>query len=87
MSAGCSVSVHFENNPQKVVFAGQLLCGTVRLICSEEKTIRGLFVDIHGEAYAQWSKKTGKTNTIYSGKEEYLNFNKNFFGELERNSS
>lgn len=80
MSTTCIVSTHFENNPQKVVFAGQLLRGTVRLICSEEKSVQRLFIDVHGEAYAQWNKKNGKRSVSYSGKKKYLSFNKTFLG-------
>lgn len=77
--------VEFENNPQKVVYAGQLLRGTVQLTLTEEKNARGVYIEIRGEAYAHWTKKKGKRTKHYNGEEEYLNERTYFVGGSEGN--
>ncbi|XP_055312538.1 arrestin domain-containing protein 17-like [Sitodiplosis mosellana] len=75
--------VDFENNPEKVIYAGQLLRGTVQLTLTEEKNVRGVFIQIRGEAYAHWSKKKGKRTKNYTGEEIYLDEKTYFVGGSE----
>lgn len=75
--------IDFENNPQKVIYAGQLLRGTVRLTLTEEKTVRGIYIRIDGKAYAHWSTGSGKNRRSYSGSEDYLTEKTYFLGGSE----
>lgn len=75
-----SIEIEFENNPQKVVYAGQLLRGTVRLTLTEEKNVRGIYIRIYGKAYAHWTKGGGKSRRSYTGEEHYLNETTYFLG-------
>lgn len=70
----------FENNPMKVMYAGQLLRGTVRLHLTEEKNVRGIYIRINGTAYAHWSEGSGKTRKTYTGNEDYLDEKTYFVG-------
>lgn len=47
--------IAFEN-PSRVYYAGQLLRGTVNLTLTKEKKVRGVYVRIHGRAYAYWTE-------------------------------
>lgn len=60
--------IEFENNPGKIVYAGQLLRGTVRLNLTDYTTIRGVYIHKKGKANASW--RVGKTHV--SAKENYL---------------
>lgn len=51
MSTTCKIE--FENNPRRVVYAGQLLRGRVRLNLTKSKTVRGLYIRIHGRYVRQ----------------------------------
>lgn len=70
--------IGFEN-PAKVFYAGQLLRGTVCLTLTNEKKIRGIYVQIFGRAYAYWKKYHSNDynqnghHVSYTGNEEYLN--------------
>lgn len=75
--------VDFENNPQKVLYAGQLLRGTVQLTLTEEKNVRGVFIHVLGQAYAHWTKKRGKRTKHYRGEETYLDERTYFVGGSE----
>lgn len=77
--------IEFENNPQKVVYAGQLLRGTVRLTLTEEKNVRGIYIRIYGKAYAHWSRGSGKSRRTYTGEEHYLNETTYFVGGRDGN--
>lgn len=61
-------NIEFENNPMKVVLAGQLLRGTVQLILTKEKNVCGVYVYIHGGASVFW--KEGRREI--TGEETYL---------------
>lgn len=78
--------IDFENNPLKVIYAGQQLRGTVQLTLTEEKKVRGVYIQIRGEAYAHWTKKRGKRTKHYTGEEEYLNEKTYFVGGSETGS-
>lgn len=58
MSTICDIE--FENNPTKVVNAGQLLRGTVRLNLLDKISVRSVYIRIRGKAFAGWevSKKS-----------------------------
>lgn len=72
MSTSCEIE--FENNPRKIVYAGQLLRGAVRLNLAKKITVRGVYVRINGKAFAKWMH--GKTKIIikesYFDKKVYL---------------
>lgn len=72
--------IDFENSPQKVLFAGQLLRGTVRLNLTGEKIVRGVYIRIHGKAYADWSEGSGKHRRTYTGNETFLDERTYFVG-------
>ena len=65
--------VNFDNNPAKVVYAGQMLSGTVRLTSTEYLNIRSIFIRIQGTAHAQWEEGTGEKSKTFTGDEDYLN--------------
>lgn len=55
-----------QNN---LVYAGQLLSGTVRLTLTEEKNLRGIYIQIYGKGYCKWTE--GKT--AYVNQANYFN--------------
>lgn len=71
MSIACDIE--FENNPNKIFYAGQLLRGTVRLTVKERKNVRGVYISIQGKAYCRWSRNGGRRSIVYVGDELYLN--------------
>lgn len=66
MSATCDID--FENNARKIVYAGQLLRGTVRLNLLKKTDVLSVYIRINGKAYARWSH--GKTTIV--SEENYL---------------
>lgn len=68
--------IEFENNPNKIYFAGQMLRGTVQLTLTEAKTVRSIYIQIHGKGYCRWIQ--GRAS--YTGKQEYLNETTYFIG-------
>lgn len=77
--------IDFENNPQKVLYAGQLLRGSVRLTLTEEKNVRGVYIRIYGTAYCHWTEGSGDNRKSYTGKEDYLNEKTYFVGDNHGN--
>lgn len=75
-----SCEIEFENNPMKVIYAGQLLRGTVQLSLTEEKTVRGVYIRIHGKAYTHWTTGSGDNRKTYTGSEDYLDERTYFVG-------
>lgn len=87
--------IAFEN-PSRVYFAGQLLRGTVNLTLTKEKKVRGVYVRIHGRAYAHWTeycstdhnrnrnrdnnRASSGHHVSYSGEEVYLDERQYFVG-------
>lgn len=66
MSIG--IRVDFENNPNGVFNAGQVICGTVRILTmEEEREVRGVRISIFGKAFCTWRIGTGDDETTYSG--------------------
>lgn len=64
----CSCEIKFEDSPRKIVYAGQLLRGTVQLNLAERITVRGVYIRIKGKARAKWGQ--GRSSVDY--KEKYL---------------
>lgn len=69
MSVACEID--FENNPNKIIYTGQVVRGTVRLTLNEEKNVRGVYIRIYGKAYCRWTRRRGRVT--YVGKQNYLN--------------
>lgn len=67
MSTTCEIE--FENNPDKVIYAGQLLRGTVWLTSTERKRIRVVYIQISGKAVTRWSD----SDSSYGGKQILFN--------------
>ncbi|XP_055327009.1 arrestin domain-containing protein 2-like [Sitodiplosis mosellana] len=65
--------VHFDSNPAKVVYAGQVLSGTCRLTSTEHLYVRSIFIRIQGTAHAQWREGTDENSKTFTGDEDYLN--------------
>lgn len=78
--------IDFENNPLKVIYAGQLLRGTVRLNLTEEKNVRGVYIRIHGTAHCHWTEGSGDNRKSYTGDEDYLNERTYFVGGAQSGS-
>lgn len=75
--------IDFENNPLKVIYAGQLLRGTVALTLTETKSVRGVYIRIRGTAYARWTSGSGRSRSTNTGKEDYLDEKTYFVGGPE----
>lgn len=65
-----SCEIDFENSPMKIVFAGELLCGKVRLTLTKEKHLRSIYIRIRGHASVRLDDPTRGYN---SGRQNYLN--------------
>lgn len=53
MSTTCVIAF---DNPSRVYYAGQMVCGTVNLTLTEEEKVRSVYVRIFGRAYARWKE-------------------------------
>lgn len=53
--------IDFDNYDTGAIYSGQLLRGTVQLIITSQKSVRGIYVEICGEAFAEWTPNTRKT--------------------------
>lgn len=78
MAITCDID--FENNPNKIFYAGQLLRGTVRLRLNDRKNVRGVHIRIDGKAYCRWTRNGGRRHRVYIGNELYLNETKYLVG-------
>lgn len=79
-------SIDFENNPHKVVYAGQLLSGTIKVTLTDEKQVHDAYIRIRGEAYCHWTKiGAGKNRRSFTGREDYLDEIIYFIGERDGN--
>ncbi|XP_055302464.1 arrestin domain-containing protein 17-like [Sitodiplosis mosellana] len=80
--------IEFENNPLKVVYAGQLLRVALRLNLTKQKKVRGVYFQLYGSACASWTEYEwfGGLHSnrwkIYNGNEEYLNKVSYFVGPV-----
>lgn len=72
--------IEFKNNPNKAIYSGQLLAGVITIKISKEKTIRGIFIKITGEAHAHWSEGGRKHRRLYTGHEDYIKEKKYLIG-------
>lgn len=54
--------IEFENNPKKIVNAGQLLRGIVRLNLMDKMSVRSVYIRISGKALTNW--QVGQTVAI-----------------------
>lgn len=61
--------IEFENNPKKIVYAGQLLRGKVQLNFNVQKTVRSVYIRLHGTAFCTWKQDRKPCQC----KEDYLN--------------
>lgn len=61
--------VTFENNAEKICYAGQMIYANVRLNLEKEKKVRGVYVIFKG--YSCAAIQVGRTR--FKGKEVYLN--------------
>lgn len=61
--------INFDNNREKLFYSGQCLRGTVKLILNKEKTVRSIYLQLAGRAYARWMEGSNRSHT---GTEEYL---------------
>lgn len=75
------IDIDLENNPEKVLYAGQLLRGTIKLATTSEKRVRGIYVQITGKGYCRWSKGSGKSRNTYTGREYYLDEKTYLYGD------
>lgn len=67
MSTACYIEV--QNNGNNVVYAGQELCGSVRLTLTEERHLHGIYIQIYGKGSCQWAEG----RAAFSGRADYLN--------------
>lgn len=73
--------INFENNPEKVYYAGQLLRGTIKLTLTSAKTVRGVYIVISGRAYCHWTTGSGKNRKSHTGNEDYLEEKTYLYGD------
>lgn len=92
MSTSCEFN--FINNPERVYYAGELLKGTVHLSLKSKTTVRGVYVEIYGKAYAHWTKthyerdydgEEHRYTRYYYGEESYLGLKEYFIGGTSGN--
>lgn len=61
--------IELQSNGSNAVYAGQELCGTVRLTLTEERHLHGIYIQIDGRGFCQWNE--GKST--FTGRADYLN--------------
>lgn len=64
--------IHFENNPTKVVTAGQLVRGTVQMSLSKDTNVRCIYIILYGEGYYSYNLGIGRNQKIVTDDEIYL---------------
>ena len=52
--------INFDNYESGAIFAGQMLRGTVELTFFSSKCVRGIYIQMCGEAFAEWTPDTKK---------------------------
>ncbi|XP_031621628.1 arrestin domain-containing protein 17-like [Contarinia nasturtii] len=65
--------IEYEDNPSKVFYAGQLIRGRVKFILTEDKNIRGVYVQLYGRGFTSWSEGCSRDQKTYTDQEFYLN--------------
>lgn len=68
--------IELQNYGSNIVYAGQELCGTVRLTLTEERHLRGIYIQIYGKGFCQWVEG----RTTYTGRNNYLDEKIYFLG-------
>lgn len=53
--------INFENYAMDAIYAGEVLRGMAQLTCTSSKCVRGIYIQICGEAFAEWTPNTKKT--------------------------
>lgn len=76
MSTTCKIS--FDNNPEKVFYAGQLLKGTVDLHFKSNKSVRCIYVRVQGFGFVHWKEHRRPCQ----GNEDYMNAMTCFVGSF-----
>lgn len=71
MTTRCGVE--FENNPSRVIYSGQMLRGTVHLVLTSEKNVRGIYIRVTGQGHTHWTEGSGDSRKSYWGNEDYFN--------------
>ncbi|XP_068156726.1 arrestin domain-containing protein 17 [Drosophila tropicalis] len=56
------VTFAFDNNPQGVYYAGQVISGTAELITDRPKTIRSIYITINGFGETRWQENVEKSS-------------------------
>lgn len=79
MSSTCEIE--FENNPRKIVYAGDFIRGKVRLNLTENTNVRCVYIRINGKAKASWQQ--GRTRI--TSKEKYFDERVNIVEETTGN--
>lgn len=65
--------IDFDDNPMKIVFAGELMCGTVRIKLTKEQGIRSIYLRINGHASVRMDNQTHNADRqTYLNKKIYL---------------
>lgn len=65
--------IDFDDNPMKIVFAGEMLCGTVRLKLTKEHCIRAIYIRINGHASVRMDDPTrSASRQTYLNKKMFL---------------
>lgn len=73
-------AIEFLNNPQRAIYSGQLLCGTVNLTLTSAKHVRGVKIKIIGRGHCHWTTGSGKNRKSHSANESYLDEETYFIG-------
>lgn len=65
-------AIEFENNPARVYYSGQLICGIVDLTLNEKKKVQDVSIKLLGKAYVCWPESNDQSNTAYDGKQIFF---------------
>ncbi|CAI9731331.1 domain-containing 3-like isoform X3 [Octopus vulgaris] len=82
-----SLAIHF-NNPSRVYYGGQKLNGFVQIVLNEPMKVRGVRLELKGEARVHWTERhssgSGKSRTTttrhYSATENYFDYTVILYG-------
>lgn len=75
MAIACVIELQ-NNNDNNQFYAGQELCGTVRLTLAERIHLRGVYIQIKGKGFWHW--ESGRNH--YTDQVKYLNEKLFFIG-------
>lgn len=74
--------IEFENNPQKIVYAGELFRGTVRLHLTKKLNVRNMYIRINGKGSISWDEGNTTYTTVESYGDNKMNFVNNTNGTV-----